>query len=148
MVFSPTAKASRTAVFPNLAPGARLYGHIGLAPERRQIATLHDGVRGVDRWKRALDVALGITALALCAPLIGAVAVLIKLTSRGPVLIKQERVGLNRRVEDRRRFQHNSLALERRNGAWAELSMRTPSTMTQHPLVADPISPADLGSPS
>jgi lipopolysaccharide/colanic/teichoic acid biosynthesis glycosyltransferase len=47
--------------------------------------------------KRAIDVALASVGLILCSPLFIAVAIAIKLDSRGPVFFCQERVGLNRR---------------------------------------------------
>jgi len=43
--------------------------------------------------KRVMDIAVSIVMLILCAPLFLAIALAIKLTSRGPVLFKQERVG-------------------------------------------------------
>jgi lipopolysaccharide/colanic/teichoic acid biosynthesis glycosyltransferase len=43
--------------------------------------------------KRAMDVAGSAAALLLLAPVFGAVALAIKLTSKGPVLFKQERLG-------------------------------------------------------
>jgi len=48
--------------------------------------------------KRAMDIALGALALVLVAPLMLAIALLVKLTSRGPVLFSQERMGLDGRV--------------------------------------------------
>ena len=45
------------------------------------------------RAKRALDVVLGSAALVALSPLLAVVAVLIRLTSRGPVLFRQPRVG-------------------------------------------------------
>ena len=47
--------------------------------------------------KRAMDIAGAAIALLVLAPLLAAVAVAVKLTSRGPVLFSQERYGLNRR---------------------------------------------------
>jgi exopolysaccharide biosynthesis polyprenyl glycosylphosphotransferase len=47
--------------------------------------------------KRCLDLCLAAAALICLAPLMLAVAVLVKLTSRGPVLFMQERYGLNKR---------------------------------------------------
>lgn len=44
--------------------------------------------------KRALDIMASGTALALLSPLLVGVAVAIKLTSRGPILFRQERVGM------------------------------------------------------
>ena len=47
--------------------------------------------------KRVMDVVLASIALILLSPLLIAVAVAVKLTSRGPVLFSQERCGLNGR---------------------------------------------------
>jgi lipopolysaccharide/colanic/teichoic acid biosynthesis glycosyltransferase len=44
--------------------------------------------------KRAVDLALGVAALALAAPLIAAAALAVKLASRGPAFFVQEREGL------------------------------------------------------
>jgi Undecaprenyl-phosphate glucose phosphotransferase len=55
-----------------------------------------DSVRYVV-FKRAFDVVLSIMALLLTAPMIVAIAVAIKLTSRGPVLFRQERLSLGGR---------------------------------------------------
>jgi lipopolysaccharide/colanic/teichoic acid biosynthesis glycosyltransferase len=52
--------------------------------------------RRVYPWiKRRLDLFLGLIGLILSAPLIAAAAVLVKLTSRGPVFYSQVRLGLN-----------------------------------------------------
>ncbi|MDZ4858473.1 MAG: sugar transferase [Candidatus Hydrogenedentes bacterium] len=48
--------------------------------------------------KRLLDIILSLTALILLAPLMALVALLIKVTSPGPVLFVQERPGLHGRV--------------------------------------------------
>lgn len=47
--------------------------------------------------KRVMDVILASVAIVLLAPLMAAVALLVKLTSPGPVLYRQERCGLNGR---------------------------------------------------
>lgn len=47
--------------------------------------------------KRALDLSVGSLALVLLAPLMALIAVAIKWTSRGPVLYRQERMGLDGR---------------------------------------------------
>jgi lipopolysaccharide/colanic/teichoic acid biosynthesis glycosyltransferase len=44
--------------------------------------------------KRLIDVMGGIFAMALLAPVLGGIAILVKVTSEGPVLFKQERIGL------------------------------------------------------
>jgi lipopolysaccharide/colanic/teichoic acid biosynthesis glycosyltransferase len=54
-------------------------------------------------WKRVLDVVLSVIALVFLSPVFLAAALAIKLTSPGPVFFSQERVGLNRRTDDRRR---------------------------------------------
>lgn len=47
--------------------------------------------------KRALDIAISLAALVLLAPLFAVVAILIKLSSSGPVFFMQARVGVNKR---------------------------------------------------
>ncbi|MDP6634332.1 MAG: sugar transferase [Phycisphaerae bacterium] len=47
--------------------------------------------------KRAADIVVAATMLVLLAPLMGVVAILVKLTSRGPVFFTQTRIGLDGR---------------------------------------------------
>jgi exopolysaccharide biosynthesis polyprenyl glycosylphosphotransferase len=47
--------------------------------------------------KRALDIAGSLVLLTLLLPLLVVVAILIRMTSQGPVFFRQERVGLNKR---------------------------------------------------
>jgi exopolysaccharide biosynthesis polyprenyl glycosylphosphotransferase len=54
--------------------------------------------------KRALDVTGSLVALFLLAPLLAAVAVAVKLSSRGPVLFRQPRVGKGGRTFDLLKF--------------------------------------------
>jgi exopolysaccharide production protein ExoY len=49
----------------------------------------------VPRWKRCLDIALILISAPAWAVLMVAIALLIKLVSRGPVLFRQERLGLS-----------------------------------------------------
>ncbi len=44
-------------------------------------------------WKRFFDVTVAIVALMVLAPVLGLIAVAVKLSSRGPVLFTQERIG-------------------------------------------------------
>jgi lipopolysaccharide/colanic/teichoic acid biosynthesis glycosyltransferase len=44
-------------------------------------------------WKRLFDLTVAIVALIVFAPLLGLIAVAIKVSSRGPVLFMQERIG-------------------------------------------------------
>lgn len=68
------------------------------------LAPVHaDSVVGLLPWKRLLDIILSLVALVLLSPVLLSAAIAIKLTSPGPVIFRQERVGLNRRVNDRRR---------------------------------------------
>jgi lipopolysaccharide/colanic/teichoic acid biosynthesis glycosyltransferase len=53
--------------------------------------------------KRIFDIVFAGAALVLLAPFILLVAVMIKVESRGSIFYKQERIGLNRRQNDRRR---------------------------------------------
>lgn len=56
--------------------------------------TLHEmRPRRYNAVKRLLDLTLSLMLLILLAPVFGVVAALVKLTSRGPVLFKQQRVG-------------------------------------------------------
>ena len=61
--------------------------------------TAHSGstvILGALLAKRALDVIVSSILLFLLAPAIAFVALLIKLDSQGPVLFRQERIGLNK----------------------------------------------------
>jgi lipopolysaccharide/colanic/teichoic acid biosynthesis glycosyltransferase len=49
------------------------------------------------RLKRLFDLALSVTALILLSPLLLLTSLLIRLTSRGPVLFRQQRIGLHGR---------------------------------------------------
>jgi len=46
-------------------------------------------------FKRVFDVCFSLTVLILTAPLLGLIALIIRLTSQGPIFFSQERVGLN-----------------------------------------------------
>lgn len=54
-----------------------------------------------DGWpvlaKRGLDVALSLAMLLVISPFLVAIALMVKLSSRGPVLFRQERIGRNKR---------------------------------------------------
>ena len=54
--------------------------------------------------KRAMDVGLAAVGLVVLAPLLAVVAVVVKLSSPGPVLYRQERCGLNGRPFDMLKF--------------------------------------------
>src|SRR5881628_3349118 len=54
--------------------------------------------RDCEAGRRALNVVIATLGLVLALPVMAAIAVLIKLTSRGPVLFTQRRIGLDRRA--------------------------------------------------
>lgn len=55
-------------------------------------------------WKRTTDFLLSLIALVVFSPLLFLVAIAVKLTSRGPVFYKQERMGLDGRVFEMVKF--------------------------------------------
>jgi Undecaprenyl-phosphate glucose phosphotransferase len=70
--------------------------------------------------KRGIDVGLGSLALVLAAPLMLAIAVLVKLTSPGPVLYGQERMGLDGRRFPILKFRTMHVGAETTSGpVWA-----------------------------
>src|SRR5437879_6363913 len=72
-----------------------------LEKPRRNIHCLSESTR---RWKRVLDIVSAATLLVLLAPVMAIVAIAVRLTSRGPIIFRQTRVGLNLRQKkhDRR----------------------------------------------
>ncbi|UCG52869.1 MAG: sugar transferase [Candidatus Latescibacterota bacterium] len=109
----PSAKASQTSIFPDWITGV---GGPPPAMSERVGRELGRSIHGVEGWKRGLDIVLSVSALVLCAPAMILVAALVKLTSPGPVLFKQERIGLNRRLGERRNGGPPRPVADRRNG--------------------------------
>lgn len=70
--------------------------------------------------KRGMDIALSLAALLLVSPLLGLIALLVKLTSPGPVFYRQERCGLNGRTFGMLKFRSMRVDAEQQTGAvWA-----------------------------
>jgi Undecaprenyl-phosphate glucose phosphotransferase len=70
--------------------------------------------------KRAMDVVLSLVALVLLSPLLALLALLVKLTSPGPVFYRQERCGLNSQPFQMLKFRSMRVNAERDSGAvWA-----------------------------
>ena len=94
-------RTSRVAfsVVPNLLsclPSKTELDQVGVLP---MIKLFQEPLRGPNRHlKRAFDVTLALLLLLLLSPLLLLIAVLIKLDSRGPVLFRQERVGMDGRL--------------------------------------------------
>lgn len=84
-------------------PPADWVTRLSLMRPRRDIRCLTSWTRF---WKRTLDVVVASIMLVALAPVMLTVALLVRLTSHGPVVFKQMRVGLNLRGQkksDRRR---------------------------------------------
>ncbi len=72
--------------------------------------------------KRAIDIAIAFSAICLLSPLLALVAILIKLTSPGPVIFKQVRCGLNGRKFTFYKFRSMVLDAEYRMNEVAHLN--------------------------
>ena len=68
------------------------------------------------RVRRLFDILVSSFCLALLSPLLAAIAMAIKLTSRGPVFYRQERLGLNRRTYQMIKFRSMVVDAEKGNG--------------------------------
>src|SRR5688572_31017010 len=78
------------------APGSSAREERGESPELAAVPE-----RGLEaRVTRAVNFVLAALALFVALPLLLLIAFAIKLSSRGPVLYTQERVGLDRRIPD------------------------------------------------
>jgi len=81
----------------------------------------------VQHTKRAGDILASATLLALLAPLMGVVALLVKLTSAGSILYRQERIGYRGRVFWLTKFRSMQVNAEAEGPVWAD-SKRDPRT--------------------
>src|SRR5262245_36224050 len=71
--------------------------------------------------KRAMDIVLSLLALLVLSPLLGLIAVLVKLSSPGPVFFRQERCGLNGKLFWMLKFRSMRVDAEKETGAvWAK----------------------------
>lgn len=100
-------------------PPAEWVTRLKLTRPRRDLLCLQPSTRFA---KRMLDILVSISMLILLAPVMLAVALAVRLTSAGPVIFRQTRVGLNLRDfaknQNDRRHQHYDIpgCLERRTG--------------------------------
>src|SRR5262249_54120260 len=67
--------------------------------------------------KRAMDIALSLIGLLLLSPVMLLIAVLVKLTSTGPVFFRQERCGLNGKSFQMLKFRSMRVDAEQQTGA-------------------------------
>src|SRR5262249_49948992 len=72
--------------------------------------------RAVLAFKRSFDFIVALAGLIIVAPLMAVIAAAIRLTSRGPALYHQERVGLNDRVFTVHKFRTMRTDAEARTG--------------------------------
>lgn len=80
----------------NCLPSKTALDHIGALP---MIQLFQEPLRGPARHlKRAFDLVASALGLLLLSPLLGIIAAAVKLTSPGPVLFRQERVGMDGRI--------------------------------------------------
>lgn len=94
------AKLEKTLIDVKIVPDIYQFVSVGGAIEEFEglpVISLQDSpFDGVDRFcKRAVDFAIASAALVCLSPLLGLLALLVKLTSRGPVFYRQERVSVD-----------------------------------------------------
>ncbi len=100
-------------------PPADWVTRLKLTHPRRDVRCLSAATRNL---KRALDIVVAAIMLVALAPVMFLVALAVKVTSKGPIIFQQTRVGLNLRTEplneSDRRSQHYDVpeCLERRSG--------------------------------
>jgi Undecaprenyl-phosphate glucose phosphotransferase len=71
--------------------------------------------------KRALDIAFSMAALAMLSPILGAIALAVKMSSRGPIFYRQERMSLNGQTFRMLKFRSMPVGTEKSSGAvWAK----------------------------
>ncbi len=71
--------------------------------------------------KRSLDVGFSLVVLILLSPLLLILALLVRLSSRGPILYRQERMGLNGKCFQMLKFRSMPVTAEKESGAvWAK----------------------------
>ena len=102
------------------------------APESTTLALFGSGMFGLmisilrrtyALAKRALDIFISIISLILLFPLIAVTAIVIKLTSKGPIFFRQIRVGKNGELFDIYKFRTMKVDAERETGPiWATLN--------------------------
>lgn len=93
--------------------GRLSHGLFPFTPAR--VPAVNGPLVGNRQWKRAVDIVLSLIALVVLLPLFILAAAAIRLTSPGPVIFCQERVGLNRRLATRRNGGSRIELGERRN---------------------------------
>jgi lipopolysaccharide/colanic/teichoic acid biosynthesis glycosyltransferase len=110
-----TAKATDTSIFPDWVTGVHLGDSFGSSTATRPLAFGTYASTGYGFWKRGLDVSLSLLGLVMSSPILAGAALAVKLTSRGPILFQQERIGIDRRSGQRRTRKNGGVSGDRRN---------------------------------
>jgi lipopolysaccharide/colanic/teichoic acid biosynthesis glycosyltransferase len=115
-----------------LAPELDSLGSLGIGQyEGRSTLVVAVAPLGIlDRFmKRTLDLVLTIGVMPLALPLMGLVAITIRLDTRGPILFAQERVGLGNRLF--RMYKFRSMHVDRLDADGAQSTSRTDDRITR-----------------
>jgi lipopolysaccharide/colanic/teichoic acid biosynthesis glycosyltransferase len=116
-------------------PEAVERGKVAESLAERYAHMAHEGVapRGVDLALRALDVAIAGTATVVLSPVIAAIALSIRISSRGPAVYRGRRVGKAGRIFTMYKFRTLSPDAESRLGPYLghELTRRTENEVTR-----------------
>jgi len=114
---------SRVAVdfFPHVHSEVYLE-QLGSAPMLTFSGAPHDEVRLL--MKRFIDIVLAAVSLVLVSPVMAVVALLVRVTSKGPVLFRQERCGLNGRRFQLYKFRSMVADAESRKAGLADRNER------------------------
>lgn len=100
-------------VTPDVLPSTEWMTRLRLTAPRKDVKCLTEPTRLA---KRSTDILVSASLMVLLAPLLVLVAILVKLTSPGPIVFRQTRVGLNLRRSPRDRRQlHLLRVFNRRN---------------------------------
>ena len=67
-------------------------------------------------FKRLFDIVLSLVGLIILSPILLIVAIMVKLTSKGPILFKQERIGLRGKVFRILKFRSMCVGAEQQEG--------------------------------
>jgi Undecaprenyl-phosphate glucose phosphotransferase len=105
----------------------RIYSHIGSVPMIDLTDKPLNDWASVAKW--TFDKVVGITALVLLAPVLAAVAIAIKLDSRGPVLFRQKRYGFNNELIEVYKFR--SMFTDKTDASASKLVTRDDARVTR-----------------
>lgn len=108
-------------VVPDLFQHMSLHGGVEEVDGMPIVALSHGPVHGWDAVaKRAFDLVFGGLILLGAAPVMVAIAIAVKLTSRGPVFYSQERMGLDGRCFPILKFRSMRVDAEKEGARWAK----------------------------